>query len=319
MNEKENMANGQEMIRINKYLSEAGVCSRREADRMIAEGRIRIDGKIAEMGDRVSTGSSILLDGKPIGKEEKKVLLLFYKPRGIVCSTRQQRDETTVTDFLRYPIRIYPIGRLDKESEGLLLMTNQGDLLNKIMRAGNYHEKEYEVKVDQPVTETFLQKMSAGVPILDTITRPCFTAQTGKYSFRIILTQGLNRQIRRMCEHLGYRVTSLKRVRIMHLTLGDLKPGEYREIREEEWNELKKGISGSSSETVPDQRGNYADNHRRNERPERKIKGSVKGVLPGRPGDHEQLRVRRDVRPSGTAGKGKRNRPGGFSHAERRI
>lgn len=319
MSEKEKMATSQETIRINKYLSEAGICSRREADRLIAEGRIQIDGKFAEMGDRITAASEVFVDGRRIEKEEKKVLLLFYKPTGIVCSTKKQREEVTVTEFLDYPVRIYPVGRLDKESEGLLLMTNQGDLLNKIMRAGNYHEKEYLVKTDRVVTEAFIQAMQKGVPVLDTVTRPCFAEKTGKNSFRIILTQGLNRQIRRMCEYFGYQVISLKRIRIMHLTLGDLKPGEYREIRENEWKELKERIAKSSSETVKQAGGQYADSYRRDEKNIRKTSGSIEDVLPGRPRDHEQLRVRRDVRSAGKTGEGKRHRSGRISDSQRRI
>ncbi|MBQ0001318.1 MAG: pseudouridine synthase [Clostridiales bacterium] len=323
MSERKTEGGSPESIRINKYLSDAGVCSRREADRLIGEGRVRIDGRIAEMGDRISDGSLVLVDGKPVQKEEKKVLLLFHKPRGIVCSTKQQRNETTVTDYLNYPIRIYPIGRLDKESEGLLLLTNQGDLLNKIMRAGNYHEKEYLVKVDRLVTDAFIKKMSSGVPVLDTVTRPCTVEKTGDHSFRIILTQGLNRQIRRMCEYLGYKVTELKRVRIMHLTLDGIRPGAYREITEDEWNELMKGIAGSSSETVLPAGGKHGEykqeHHRRNERIVSEASGSVKGVLPGGPGDYEQLRVRRSVRPSGSAGDRERNRAGRISNGKRRV
>jgi 23S rRNA pseudouridine2604 synthase len=319
MSEKREPAQSRNTIRINKYLSDAGVCSRREADRYVAEGRITIDGKQAGMGDRIVPGAQVCLDGKPIRQEEKKVLLLFHKPRGIVCSTKQQRQETIVTDYLDYPIRVYPIGRLDKESEGLLLMTNQGDLLNKIMRAGNYHEKEYLVRVDRPVTEEFLKGMRSGVPILDTVTRPCPVEQTGRCSFRIVLTQGLNRQIRRMCEAFGYHVTSLRRVRIMNLTLDGLAPGAYREITEEEWKELNHRIAGSSSETILPSGGSYADNHRRDERAFRQTKGGVKGVLSGRSGDHEQPRVRRPVRPSGSSGKRERDRSGRISNGKRRV
>ena len=221
---------GEEKIRINKYLSDAGVCSRREADRLIADGRITVNGKTAVCGQSVSGEDCVCLDGETVRKKEKNILLLFYKPRGIVCSTKQQFSETTVIDYLKYPVRIYPVGRLDKDSEGLLLLTNEGELPNKILRAGNYHEKEYLVTVDHPVTEEFLQRMRSGVPILDTVTRPCIVEKTGRAAFRIVLTQGLNRQIRRMCEYLGYRVLTLKRIRIMNLTLGELKPGEYREI-----------------------------------------------------------------------------------------
>ena len=240
-----------EKIRINKYLSEAGICSRREADRMIEEGRITVNGKKAESGQKVSLEDEVCADNIPVHKNEKKVLLLFNKPRGIVCSTKQQFDETTVTDYLDYPLRVYPVGRLDKESQGLLLLTNEGDLVNKIMRAGNYHEKEYFVAVNKPVDREFVRRMSKGVPVLDTVTRPCRVVQTGECSFRIILTQGLNRQIRRMCEVLGYEVKELRRVRIMNIELGNLKPGEYRKVTDQELNELYELIRDSKSEPTP--------------------------------------------------------------------
>ena len=230
-----------ETIRINKYLSNAGVCSRRDADQFTDAGRVTLDGTAIKTGERIPIDAVVCLDGHPITKEEKKVLLLFYKPRGIVCSTKKQRNETTVTEYLDYPLRVYPVGRLDKDSEGLLLLTNQGDLVNRIMRAGNYHEKEYLVTVNKEITEDFLKGMRGGVPILDTVTRPCTVKKTGRRSFQIILTQGLNRQIRRMCEYFGYQVQTLKRVRIMNLTLDGLDPGEYRDIRRaEEWKELEK-------------------------------------------------------------------------------
>ena len=184
----------------------------------------------------------------PVHKNEKKVLLLFNKPRGIVCSTKQQFDETTVTDYLDYPLRVYPVGRLDKESQGLLLLTNEGDLVNKIMRAGNYHEKEYFVTVNKPVDREFVRRMSKGVPVLDTVTRPCRVVQTGECSFRIILTQGLNRQIRRMCEYFGYRVVKLVRVRIMNIKLGDLPVGKYRDLTHQEWEGLLALLSESGKE-----------------------------------------------------------------------
>lgn len=227
-----------ETIRINKYLASHGVCSRREADTIIASGRVRINGRIAAAGDRVLETDQVLLDGKAVRSADRPVLLLFNKPVGIVCSTKKQRQERTVTDYLQYPVRIFPVGRLDKDSEGLLLLTNQGELSDQIMRAANHHEKEYIVTIDRPVTETFLRKMSSGVPILNTVTRPCFTERTGRNSFRIILTQGLNRQIRRMCEESGCHVTALKRVRIMNLRLGGLPVGEYREAKTEEYEKL---------------------------------------------------------------------------------
>ena len=182
--------------------------------------------------------AEICIDGKPVKKQEKKILLLFHKPKGIVCSTRQQRNEMTVTEYLDYPVRVYPIGRLDKDSEGLLLVTNNGDIINQMMRAANRHEKEYKVTVDKEITEQFIKKMSEGVPILDTVTRPCTVKKIGKYTFSIILTQGLNRQIRRMCAAFGYEVKDLVRIRIMNIRLGSLKEGAYRKLTDEELEEL---------------------------------------------------------------------------------
>lgn len=238
-------------VRINKFLSEAGVCSRREADRKIENGEITINGKIAVMGDKVFTEDEVLVNGKPIKKEEEMILLVMNKPKGIVC-TAEKREKDNVIDFLNYPKRVYPIGRLDKDSEGLLLLTNNGDLVNKIMRAGNMHEKEYIVTVNKPVTDSFVKGMAGGVPLaeLETITRKCKVEQIGKRKIRIILTQGLNRQIRRMCEYFGYRVVALERVRIMNIKLGELKSGEYRNITKEEYAILQKMIQNSSSETV---------------------------------------------------------------------
>ena len=238
-------------VRINKFLSEAGVCSRREADRRIEHGEITINGKIAEMGDKVFANDEVLVNGSPIKKEEEMILLVMNKPKGIVC-TAEKREKDNVIDFLKYPKRVYPIGRLDKDSEGLLLLTNNGDLVNKIMRAGNMHEKEYIVTVNKPVTDSFIRGMAGGVPLveLETTTRKCKVEQIGKRKFRIILTQGLNRQIRRMCEYFDYRVVALERVRIMNIKLGELKSGEYRNITKEEYAVLQKMIRNSSSETV---------------------------------------------------------------------
>ena len=236
-------------IRINKYLSEAGFCSRREADRRIEAKEVTIDGQIASMGDRVFIGQKVAVLGKNVENKEPFVLLVVNKPVGIVC-TAEKREKDNIINFLNYPNRIYPIGRLDKDSQGLLLMTNQGDILNKILRAGNAHEKEYIVSVNKDVTEEFLSGMSNGVPILDTVTRKCKVEKIGNRKFRIILTQGLNRQIRRMCEYFGYRVVGLKRVRIMNIKLGDLPVGKYREITQNEWETLQKMIANSSSETV---------------------------------------------------------------------
>ena len=301
----------QNTIRINKYLSSAGVCSRRDADRLTEAGRVTMNGKKIGTGERIPVDAVICLDGKPVEREEKEVLLLFYKPRGIVCSTKKQRQETTVTEYIDYPTRIYPVGRLDKDSEGLLLMTNQGELVNRIMRAGNYHEKEYQVTVDHEITDEFVRCMQNGVPILGTVTRPCIVRKTGRNSFTIVLTQGLNRQIRRMCEYFGYQVQTLKRVRIMNLTLDGLDPGEYREIRKEEWKELEKRIRNSSSETIKETGGHHGNSSRKpNERTGKKTERSGKGLLSGRPGDHEQQRIRRSVRSAGANGSRNRHRSG---------
>ena len=231
----------QESIRINKFLSEAGICSRRGADRMVEDGRVTINGTVAQLGDRIQPGQKVCVDGKPVSREDERILLAYHKPKGIVC-TSAKKEKNNIIDYLNYPKRIYPIGRLDKDSEGLLLLTNDGELANEIMKARNYHEKEYEVTVSRPVTETFLRGMAGGVPILDTMTRKCQVEQTGKRSFRIVLTQGLNRQIRRMCEYFGYRVTKLVRVRIMNIYLGDLSVGKDRELTEKEWAELSAAL-----------------------------------------------------------------------------
>lgn len=236
----------EETIRLNKYLGSVGVCSRREADRLIASGQVTVNGKQADMGMRVAPSDDICIRGKKIRIQEKKVLLLMNKPRGIIC-TAQEREKPNIVEYLNYPVRVYPVGRLDKESEGLILLTNQGDLVNRIMRAGNFHEKEYIVQVNRPVTKDFLQKMGKGVPILDTVTRPCPVEKISEDTFRIILTQGLNRQIRRMCEYLGYEVVRLKRVRIMNLTLKGLEKGEYREITTRELKELERLLKDSDS------------------------------------------------------------------------
>ena len=214
-------------VRINKFLSEAGVCSRREADRQIEAGNVTIGGKTARMGDQVSDGQEVCFCGRPVQKEKEMILIALNKPAGIVC-TAEKREKNNVIDFLHYPKRIYPVGRLDKESEGLLLLTNNGEIVNKIMRSGNMHEKEYLVTVNRPVTDAFLHGMANGVPLVElgTTTRKCRVERTGKKQFRIILTQGLNRQIRRMCEYFGYRVQKLVRVRIMNIELGDLESGK---------------------------------------------------------------------------------------------
>lgn len=236
-------------VRLNKFLSEAGVCSRREADRLIENGKVTVDGKRAEMGMRVSPSQRECVGKKEVRQKNEMVLLAVNKPVGIVC-TEEKKEKNNIIRFLNYPTRITYIGRLDKDSEGLLLMTNNGDIINKMMRAGNQHEKEYKVTVNKPVTKEFIEKMAEGVPILDTVTRKCKVEMLGKYKFRIILTQGLNRQIRRMCEYLGYKVTRLERIRVMNITLGELKPGEYRKVTEAEIQKLYELIKDSSNETV---------------------------------------------------------------------
>ncbi len=225
--------------RINKFLSEAGFCSRRAADRLIEQGRVTVDGSVAQMGSRVEKGSRICVDGKEILKEKETVVIAFNKPVGIVC-TAERKEKNNVIDFIGYPKRIFPVGRLDKDSEGLLLLTNDGELMNRILKASGGHEKEYIVTVDKEVTEAFAEKMARGVPVLDRITVPCTVEIINKFSFRIILTQGLNRQIRRMCEFFDYHVVKLKRVRIMNIRLGGLAKGQYRNLTEAERKELYK-------------------------------------------------------------------------------
>lgn len=238
-------------VRINKFLSEAGVCSRREADRKIENGEIRINDKIAVTGDKVFPEDVVYVNGRPVQKEEEMVLFALNKPVGIVC-TAEKREKNNVIDFMKYPKRIYPIGRLDKDSEGLLLMTNNGEIVNKIMRAGNMHEKEYIVTLNKPVSDSFVRGMAGGVPLveLNTTTRKCKVEKIANRKIRIILTQGLNRQIRRMCEYFGYRVEKLERVRIMNIELGDLKTGQYREITGEEYAKLMKLTEDSSSAPI---------------------------------------------------------------------
>lgn len=231
--------------RINKFLSESGFCSRREADKLIEQGRVTINGQIPEMGTKVGPNDEVRVNGKLINeKKEGFVYLLFHKPVGIECTTNQS-IKNNVVDYINYPERIFPIGRLDKASEGLLLMTNDGDIVNKILRARNNHEKEYIVTVSKPITERFIQRMSNGVPILDTVTRKCKVEQISKFTFRIILTQGLNRQIRRMCEYLDYEVTALKRIRIINISL-DVPVGKYRELTKKELDDLNSLIEPSS-------------------------------------------------------------------------
>lgn len=238
----------QEGTRINKYLSEIGFCSRREADKLIDAGRVTINGKVTEMGTKILPSDEVRVDGKKLAKpKDEFVYLAFNKPIGIVCTTDSGVEKDNIIDFINYPKRIFPIGRLDKPSEGLIFLTNDGDIVNKILRARNNHEKEYIVKVDVPIDADFILNMANGVPILDTVTRKCKVEPIDKYRFRIILTQGLNRQIRRMCEYLGYNVVRLKRIRIMNVNL-DVPVGQWRYLSSDELKEIQRLVADSSKE-----------------------------------------------------------------------
>ncbi|UPZ15974.1 23S rRNA pseudouridine(2604) synthase RluF [Flavobacterium humidisoli] len=260
--------------RLNKFIGETGYCSRREADKLIEEGRVTINGAVAEMGTKVSPDDEIRINGKLIvEKNEKLVYLAFNKPVGIECTTNLE-VKNNIVDYINYPKRIFPIGRLDKASEGLIFMTNDGDIVNKILRARNNHEKEYTVTVDRPITDRFIQRMGNGVPILDTVTKKCKVEQISKYTFKIILTQGLNRQIRRMAEYLGYEVTALKRIRIINISL-DVPVGRYRDLTDDEIKELNQliepsskteeasfpKVETSSSASTPTRRKNFISKH----------------------------------------------------------
>lgn len=227
-----------EEIRLNKFLSDAGVCSRREADRLIEAGRIMVNDKLPVMGQKVTSKDIVKVDNKIVSREEEQIVIAFNKPVGVECTTDKENPDNIV-DFIGYEKRIYPIGRLDKNSQGLILLTNDGSIVNNILKASNYHEKEYIVTVDKPVTEDFVEKMSKGVKILDQVTRPCIVKRNGKHTFNIVLTQGLNRQIRRMCQTLGYNVQKLKRIRIMDIELGNLPIGQYRDLTDNEIKCLK--------------------------------------------------------------------------------
>ncbi len=235
-------------IRLNKAISDSGFCSRREADILIDRGKVTINGKVAALGDRVLQRDVVKIDNKPIVTQKKKVsspvYIAFNKPKGVTCTT-DSKIKYNIVDFIKHPERIFPIGRLDKDSEGLIFLTSDGDIVNKILRAGNLHEKEYFVTVDKPITPEFLKKMASGVPILDTITQKCVIKKEDTHVFRIILTQGLNRQIRRMCEYLGYEVLKLTRIRIMNITLENIARGKWRNFTQDELKHLQKMVADS--------------------------------------------------------------------------
>ncbi|AZJ31952.1 ribosomal large subunit pseudouridine synthase F [Tenacibaculum mesophilum] len=237
--------NNDTSINLNKYISSTGICSRREAERFITEGRVTINGKPTQLGNRVHEGDVVKIDGKPLKAKPKTIHIALNKPKGIVCTT-DSKERKNIVKFVGHPQRLFPIGRLDKPSEGLIFLTNDGDIVNKILRAGNNHEKEYIVTVNKPFDERFIKRMSNGIPILGTVTKKCKVERINDTTFKIILIQGLNRQIRRMCEYLGYDVKKLKRTRIMNVTLGSLKVGEWRELSSKEMDEINKLVAGSS-------------------------------------------------------------------------
>lgn len=241
---KSKKADQTDNIRINKYISEKGLCSRREADELIRQGRVTINGVKAEMGSKVYPGDIVTLGGKSLKPKDPPVYLAFNKPAGIVCTT-DRKEKDNIVDYINYPRRIFPVGRLDKESEGLIFLTSDGDIVNKILRAGNNHEKEYIVTVDKPITEGFIESMAKGVRILGTVTKKCKTSHISKYVFRIILTEGMNRQIRRMCEVFGYEVVKLRRIRIMNVTLGPLQVGKWRHLTHDELKTINRLIADS--------------------------------------------------------------------------
>lgn len=232
-------------MRLNKFISEKGICSRREADKLIESGKVKVNGKIAELGIDVTEKDHILVNNVPLKERDKLIYIAFNKPVGITCTT-DRSIKGNIIDYINYPKRIFHIGRLDKPSQGLIFMTNDGDIVNKILRSGNNHEKEYIVTVDKPITKDFIDKMGNGVPILNKVTKKCFIKKESKYVFRIILTEGLNRQIRRMCEYLGYNVKKLQRIRIMNVTLEEIPEGKWRYLTKKELNELNELVKSST-------------------------------------------------------------------------
>jgi len=238
------MDQDQPSLNLNKYISDTGICSRREAEKFIVAGRVKINGTVAVLGNRVREGDEVLLDNKPVKAKQKPLYIAFNKPVGITCTTERHIKENII-DYIKHPQRIFPIGRLDKPSEGLIFLTNDGNIVNKILRAGNNHEKEYTVAVNKPITDDFIRKMGNGIPVLDQITKKCHVEKVSNFVFKIILTQGLNRQIRRMCEYLGYSVTSLRRDRIMNVSVDGIATGKWRYLTDGEISEIEKAVAAS--------------------------------------------------------------------------
>ncbi|WP_047789397.1 23S rRNA pseudouridine(2604) synthase RluF [Tenacibaculum mesophilum] len=261
--------NNDTSINLNKYISSTGICSRREAERFITEGRVTINGKPTQLGNRVHEGDVVKIDGKPLKAKPKTIHIALNKPKGIVCTT-DSKERKNIVKFVGHPQRLFPIGRLDKPSEGLIFLTNDGDIVNKILRAGNNHEKEYIVTVNKPFDERFIKRMSNGIPILGTVTKKCKVERINDSTFKIILVQGLNRQIRRMCEYLGYDVKKLKRTRIMNVTLGSLKVGEWRELSSKEMDEINKLVAGSSKTYEEAEKKNQKASPQNNKQPKKR-------------------------------------------------
>ncbi|MEX0996243.1 MAG: 23S rRNA pseudouridine(2604) synthase RluF [Flavobacteriaceae bacterium] len=260
------MTHHPDSVRLNKTISDSGYCSRRQADTLIEQGKVAVNGKQSSLGDRVLPDDEITIEGKPLKKSNADIFIAFNKPVGITCTT-DLRVEGNIISYINHKERIFPIGRLDKPSEGLIFLTNNGDIVNKILRAGNQHEKEYIVTVDRPINDVFLERMRNGVPILDTVTKKCEVTQLSRFVFKIILIQGLNRQIRRMCEYLGYEVVALKRVRIMNVKLNDLAPGTWRNLTQEELSLIHKMVKDSkktaASEVVETKKPPFRNRHKK--------------------------------------------------------
>jgi 23S rRNA pseudouridine2604 synthase len=237
--------NNDNSVSLNKYISSTGICSRREADKLIQDGRVTLNGQPTKLGNRVAAGDVVKIDGKPIKSQPQALYIAYHKPVGIVCTT-DPKEPHNIIQAIQHRERLFPVGRLDKPSEGLIFLTNDGDIVNKILRAGNNHEKEYLVTVQQPITTDFIRKMSQGIPLLGTVTKKCEVTQVSAYAFKIVLTQGLNRQIRRMCEFLDYEVAQLKRTRIMNVQLGNLKAGQWRELTASEMAYINRLVATSS-------------------------------------------------------------------------